>query len=224
MVRRTMAVIAVTWMLMGASSAETASQPIFRNACDASAAFFEPGGGLVVADDRTDVMNVYSPQGGKPLRPVDMYSFTGTNRWARRNFSAFEAVASLGDKFYFLTSHARDRKRGANRPYRRRFFAVRPVIVDGRQEFEQFGSTYKKLNTALSESKELSRTGVASFIMELHRELPYLSPEQRGLSLQALAAGRDGSSLLIGLRNPRLAGRSIVIPFLNPERVALGLA
>ena len=224
MVRRTMAFIAITWVLAGAPSAETASQPIFRNACDASAAFFEPGGDLVVADDRTDVMSAYSVEGGAPIRPVDMYAFTGTNRWARRNFSAFEAVAPLGDKLYFLTSHARNRKRGANRPYRRRFFAVRPVVVDGRQEFEQVGATYKKLNTALTESKELRRTGVASSIMELHRELPYLSPDQRGLSLQALAAGRDGSSLLIGLRNPRIAGRSLVIPFLNPERVALGLA
>ena len=98
------------------------------------------------------------------------------------------------------------------------------MMVDGRQEFKQVGATYKKLNTALTDSKELRRTGVASSIMELHRELPYLSPDQRGLSLQALAAGRDGSTLLIGLRNPRLGGRSIVIPFLNPERVALGLA
>ncbi|MAJ59253.1 MAG: hypothetical protein CBC48_04020 [bacterium TMED88] len=224
MVQRSIVVMAMTWILAGAPSAETASEPIFRNTCDASAAFFEPGGDLVVADDRTDVMNAYSPKGGAPLRPVDMYAFTGTNRWARRNFSAFEAVAPLGDKLYFLTSHARDRKRGANRPYRRRFFAVRPMMVDGRQEFKQVGATYKKLNTALTDSKELRRTGVASSIMELHRELPYLSPDQRGLSLQALAAGRDGSTLLIGLRNPRLGGRSIVIPFLNPERVALGLA
>ena len=224
MVRRTITVMALMWGLAGAPSAETATQPIFRNACDASAAFFEPGGDLVVADDRTDVMSAYSPEGGAPLRPVDMYAFTGTNRWARRNFSAFEAVAPLGDKLYFLTSHARERKRGANRPYRRRFFAVRPVMIDGRQEFEQVGTTYKKLNTALSESKELTRTGIARSIMELHRELPYLSPDQRGISLQALAAGRDGNSLLIGLRNPRPAGRSLVIPFLNPERVALGLA
>ena len=224
MVLKTVALVGVAWMLSAVASAEPVSNPIFRNVCDASAAFFDPHGDLVVADDRTDVMNVYSPDGGAPLRPIDMYPFTGTNRWARRDFSALEAVAPLGDKLYFLTSHARARKRGANRPYRRRFLAVRPVMVDGRQEFEPVGAAYKKLNTALSESKELSRLGIGSSIMELHRELPYLSPDRRGLSIQALAAGRDGASLLIGLRNPRRSGRAIVIPFTNPDRVALGLA
>jgi len=218
----TMVLMASVWA--GSAWAESDSLIVFRGVCDASAAFFDSKDQLVVADDRTDVVQVYGLTGGMPVGNHDMYPFTGTNRYARRNFSAFEAVAAQGEDLFFLTSHARERRSGANRPRRRVFLAVRSVEVDGVETFELVGAAYKNLHTSLSESPELKSFGIGNSIMEVYRELPHLRPDKSGILIQALAAGQDGKSLWIGLRNPRRASRAIVIPFLNPQRVVLGLA
>ena len=42
--------------------------------------------------------------------------------------------------------------------------------------------------------------------------------------MEGLAARPDGSSLLIGLRNPVANGRAVLIPFLNPREVVNGEA
>ena len=208
----------------GNAWSESDSPIVFQGVCDASAAFFDSKGQLVVADDQTDVVQVYALTGGTPVGNHDMYPYTGTNRYARRNFSAFEAVAAQGEDLFFLTSHARERRSGANRPRRRKFFAVRSVEVEGVETFQLVGAAYKNLHTSLSESPELKRFGIGNSIMDVYRELPHLRPDKSGIMMQALAAGQDGKSLWIGLRNPRRAGRAIVIPFFNPLRVVLGVA
>ena len=42
------------------------------------------------------------------------------------------------------------------------------------------------------------------------------------LNIEALAARPDGSGLLIGLRNPRLGGKALILPLLNPEALMTG--
>jgi hypothetical protein len=49
---------------------------------------------------------------------------------------------------------------------------------------------------------------------------PELAPEKQGLNIEGLAAGSDGRSVLIGLRNPLDGnGRALVVPIENPAEV-----
>lgn len=194
---------------------------IFERTCDASGAVFTLDGALLVADERTDELHTYAVTGGAPLASIDLYELTGTPRNARRNYSAFEGAARLGDKVYFVTSHAREGK-GKNRPNRRRLLAVESRRVGEAEQFEPVGLAYTNLHVDLSSRPELRSLGLAGSVMHLHRELAHLAPDKRGLAIEGLAAGRDGS-LLIGLRNPRPRSEAIVIRLLNPDHVVLGL-
>jgi hypothetical protein len=213
---------AVASLVPQAGMAADGAPIVFEQTCDASGAVFTLDGALLVADERTDELHTYAVTGGAPLASIDLYGLTGTPRNARRNYSAFEGAARLGDKVYFVTSHARESK-GKNRPNRRRLLAVESRRVGEAEQFEPIGLAYTNLHVDLSSRPELRSLGLAGSVMHLHRELAHLAPDQRGLAIEGLAAGRDGS-LLVGLRNPRPLSRAIVIPILNPERVVIGLA
>lgn len=195
----------------------------FEQTCDASALVFTLGDQLLVADDMTDVLHTYRPTGGKPFARHDLYPHTHTPRRSRRPFSAFEGAARLGDKIYFITSHAREDK-GKNRPNRRRLLALQSTQIANVENVEPTGVSYTDLKAQLSSAPELRSVALGSAIMELHRQLPYLSPKVRGLNIEGLAAGKDGQSLLVALRNPRRGGLALIVPIENPDRVILGYA
>jgi hypothetical protein len=195
----------------------------FEQICDASAVVFTLGGGLLVADERRDVLRTYATTGGKAIAAHDLYGLTGTPKRARRNFSAFEGAARLGDKIYFITSHAREEK-GKNRPNRRRLLALQSDSLLTAEKIEPTGIAYTDLRAQMSTAPELRSVALGSSIMELHRQIPYLAPQLNGLNIEGLAAGKDGTSLMLGLRGPIRGERAILIPVSNPERVILGFA
>lgn len=192
----------------------------FSEMCDASGAVFTLGGAVLVADDRSDVLLTYRATGGAPVGRTDLYDLTGTPRHSRRNYSAFEGAARLGDKIFFISSHSREEK-GKNRPNRRRLLAVQSTKIGDVEKIEPVGSAYTGLNADFSESPGLRSLGLANAIMQLHRQLPHLAPDKQGINVEGLAAGKEGG-LLIGLRNPRPRGQTIVIPLANPDRVVMG--
>jgi len=214
--------VALASVVPGVGMAADQAPIVFEGTCDASGAVFTLDGALLVADERTDELHTYAVTGGAPLSSIDLYGLTGTPRNARRNYSAFEGAARLGDRVYFVTSHAREAK-GKNRPNRRRLLAVESRRTGEAEQFEPIGVAYTNLAVDLASRPEVRSLGLAGSIMHLHRQLPHLSPDQRGLNIEGLAAGRDGS-LLIGLRNPRPRSEAIVIPILNPDRVVIGFA
>lgn len=223
--------LATAWVPAGAATAEEAAAGngndgtmiSFETTCDASALVFTLGGNLLVAEDMSDVLLTFRPTGGKPIARHDLYPLTGTPKRARRNFSAFEGAARLGDKIFFVTSHSREEK-GKNRGNRRRLLALQSTQIATAEKVEPTGTAYTGLLSSLSSSAEMRSVALGSAIMELHRQLPHLAPGKNGINIEGLAAGKDGESLLLGLRNPRRGERAIIVPILNPERVILGFA
>ncbi len=196
---------------------------VFEGVCDASAVVFTLGEQLLVADDMTDVLHSFRPTGGPAFARHDLYPHTGTPERARGNFSAFEGAARQGDKIYFVTSHARQWQ-GKNRPNRRRLLALKSKPIGKGELVEPVGIAYTNLRAKLTDAPEMRGVALGSSIMELHRQLPQLAPERLGINIEGLAGGRDGTSLLLGLRNPRRDDLALVVPITNPEHVVLGLA
>lgn len=214
----------VGWFVTGfAGGAVAADDGVieFRGACDGSAAVFLRQGALMVANDRSDVLHVYHVTGGQPKGSIDLHDHTTTSRYGTFNHSDFEGAARQGDMIYFITSHARDRK-GRNRSRWRRLIALQATPKGLGEDIQPHGKAYTDLKYQMTQSKVLRPMGIHAAIMELHKQLEHLAPEQRGLNIEGLAAGQDGQSLLMGLRNPRRGVRAMVIPLLNPDRVVIG--
>ncbi len=205
---------------VGVAAAAQAEMVTFSEACDASGLVFTAEGSLLVAEDQSDILLTYRDSGGAPIGRTDLYGLTGTPARARNNFSAFEGAARLGDKIYFITSHAREEK-GKNRPNRRRLLAVKATRTGDSETIEPVGIAYTALNADLAKSPELRALGLSNSILQLHRQLPHLAPGKQGINIEGLAAGKD-SGLLIGLRNPRPQGLTSLIPLENPDSVVLG--
>ncbi|WP_218127908.1 DUF3616 domain-containing protein [Belnapia rosea] len=134
----------------------------------------------------------------------------------RRGEADLEGAAWLGDHLYFITSHGRNSS-GERRPRRERLAAV--VVAPGpgglAVRHAEGMTRYPHLLRDLAQVPLLSAAIDVSDNPNLD-----LRPEGRGLNIEGLAAGSDGTSLLIGFRNPLTADRkAILLPLLNPAEL-----
>jgi hypothetical protein len=111
---------------------------------------------------------------------------------------------------YWISSHGRDAD-GRPDPARRRFFAT--DLAGGR--LRPAGAAYRGLLDDMLAAPELAPLGLAR--LERRR----LAPKQGGLNIEGMTARPDGA-LLLGLRSPRLEGRAVLVPLLNPDAVLDG--
>ncbi len=213
---------------------------VFRGACDASGAAALSAGIVVVADDEDSLLRIYdADRGGPPLRTVDLSSAlfppkepkkkkhdgkgkakagepdpatSGSDEKARAApESDLEAGARIGDLVFWVTSHGRNRS-GKKRQARLRFFATR---VGGEREPLRFvGRSYEGLLEDL-----LSDERYAPF--ELAEGSTRAPKDPGGLNIEGLGE-RPGGGLWLGFRNPIPAGRALVAPLLDPERILDG--
>ena len=169
--------------------------------CEASAAMALGSGRFVVADDEEEDLRVYSTGRFSGFEDVEISDLPGLN-----NTADIEGATQIGDIFYWINSHSRNR-RGQDRPERRRLFAVRidPGNVD---EPQPVGKPYITLLEDLQKDARFAKYDLAAA-----SRLP--AEQEGGLNIEGLAATRDGK-LLIGFRNPIRDGKALVVTLNNP--------
>jgi hypothetical protein len=128
-----------------------------------------------------------------------------------------EGAARIGDRIYWIGSHGRDSRGGAE-PARACFFATSIVPHRDGPRLEVAGSrAFKGLRDALLADGNLAHLGLVDAYAPDKKKGP--PPEsEAGFNIEGLAATGDGG-LLIGFRNPRPEGQAIVIPMNNPSDV-----
>lgn len=180
--------------------------------CDGSAAVAISPELFAVANDEDSVIRVYRRDRGGP--PVQVFDLTGPLGLQRKSPETdIEGAATVGDRVYWITSHARNSE-GKDRPSRRRFFATRFEIGTNRVAMHLVGQPYKDLLKDLAAAPELKRFHFAA--------ASRLAPKDRGgLNIEGLAASPD-KHLLIAFRNPVPGGRALLIPLQNPEGLIEG--
>lgn len=183
----------------------------YRGMCDASAAVALGQGRFVVADDERDVLRVYKRGQPQQVSSANLIDYLGNRKPNGKNAEAdIEGAAAIGQRIYWITSHARRGKKGEVDPHRRRFFATE--IVDGSSGLNVAAAAeapYEKLLEDL-----LADPRFAVLIAATERK-----PEDAGgLNIEGLAATPEGG-LLIGFRNPLPHGHALVVPLLNPRQV-----
>jgi hypothetical protein len=171
---------------------------------DASAGIALDDAHFVVANDEHNRLVVYRRGLPRPVHEVDLGGFLGAKKE-----TDIEGSARIGQRLYWIASHARNAK-GKVREDRQRFFAT--DIAAG-PTVHAVGAPYTRLLDDLIASPALAPLKLANAAR--------LAPELAGgFNIEGLAEGPRGS-LLIGLRNPLHEGRALLIPLLNPAELVV---
>jgi hypothetical protein len=195
--------------------------------CDASAVAAIPRGGFdvfLVANDENEQLEAHKPDGTKlnvgngDLR--NLLRFDDSARAAVMKGEAdLEGAAWLGERIYLITSHGRNSD-GERRPRREQIISLTAksdasgVTVEVPEDMHP----YQGLLDDLAKLPVLSAS-----INTTDGKVPMLAPERDGLNIEGLAAGSDGKSLLIGLRNPLTRdGHGVVVPLMNASILLSG--
>ncbi len=192
----------------------------YSGTSDASAASAAGGGMFLVADDENNALRLYRvDRPGPPVRTVRWDAHLGLDASDSDSAEAdIEGAAALGERVYWVSSHGRNSD-GEWRASRHQFFAT-TIRATGREvSIKPFGRAYHDLARDLARSPKLRGLGLAKALQPDDRKDGDLAPKKRGLNIEALAAGADGRSLLIGFRNPRPGGRALLVPLRNPAAV-----
>lgn len=200
-----------------ASTPRLGAHRMFVGMCDASGAVPLGRDALLVADDEDNVLRVYdADRGGLPLHQVDVSQWLGLEAQASSRKAEkppetdIEAATRLADLAFWLTSHGRSSS-GKFRPERLRLFATR--VADGDFQLDWVGSYEGLLSDLLGEPR------LARFELTAASERAPKDPG--GLNIEGMTARAEGG-VWIGFRNPVPAGRALLVPLLNPEKLVTG--
>jgi Protein of unknown function (DUF3616) len=193
--------------------------------CDASAAVALGNGRFVVADDECDVLRVYRRGVEKEVGHLDLAAYlrngkAGANPGGRcggepggnKHEADIEGAARIGERIYWIGSHARKGKSGKVDPHRHRLFATDIVGSAGAR-------TVRAAAGAPHESLLAELVADPRFAVLAAAAAAPIGPEvDGGFNIEGLAATVDGG-LLIGFRNPVPDRRALVVPLRNPAAV-----
>lgn len=186
---------------------------LYRSLCDASAGVALDMQHFVIADDesKSDSLTIFRRDKAEPLSSKSFDKFLDTPKGKEADI---EGSAMIGDRIYWITSHARNKK-GEPAPERHRLFAT--VVKPGDPPtLEPVGIPYKDLLQAMLDSELL-----VPYRLE---EASKLAPKSAdSLNIEGLAATADGG-LLIGFRSPIRNGKALVLPLTNPQSLVEGKA
>jgi hypothetical protein len=183
----------------------------FEGACDASGAIPLDAAHFLLADDEDNVLRVYDAErGGSPTRTFDLSA-----RVAPADPDAevdLEAATRVGDRGYFISSHARKRS-GKLDPNRFVFFAV-DLGADASATVTVAGKPATSLLDDLERMREVSGYGLGAGRTR--------APLTEGaVNIEGMTAAVDGT-LWIGFRSPLPEGKAILVKLLNAEEVLKG--
>jgi hypothetical protein len=189
-----------------------------KGTCDGSAAVWIDGDSFVDANDEDPVLRIYSATDGRllPEMSLDLSTTLGVGT---EDEPDIEGGARIGDRIYWITSHALDGD-GVIRPERHRLFATEVTRIGGKPRLAPVGRTYFGLLKAIAKAaKDMSDLA----LLDLPAKAKVAPETAGGFNIEALAAGPD-QSLFIGFRSPIQAagenlGKALVLPLLNPAVV-----
>lgn len=202
---------ALSCMLAAALPGQPFAQDIssYRGACDASAAVALDAEHFAVGNDENNVLHVYRRGRPQPVGALDLSKFLGLRGDAEADI---EDAAPVGQRIYWITSHARN-SRGKADASRHRFFATE-MLPGQPPSLRPLGVPYTRLLHDLAASDALKPFRLA--------DASRLTAEaEGGFNIEGLAATPEGK-LLIGLRNPLPQRRALVVPLENPAELIEG--
>jgi Protein of unknown function (DUF3616) len=185
---------------------------IYSGAVDGSAGVALDNSFFVAASDEDNILRIYDSQAaGLPLQQLDVSSFLGAEPASPE--ADIEGAARVGNRIYWITSHARN-KDGDVSASRQRFFATDILTNASVPELVPAGKPCKTLLNDLAAAVQFK----GFTLVEAAKRLP---EDVDGLNIEGLAATSAGH-LLIGFRNPVPGGRALIVPLLNPDAVIEG--
>ena len=185
----------------------------YTGMCDASAAVSIGHGRFVVADDELDVLRVYQKSASAPVASLDLIDYLRNRKGTNKNHEGdLEGAAAIGDRIYWISSHALKGKDKSVDPHRMRFFAT--SITGAANAASVAPVADAPYETLLADLLADPRFAVLAEASKYGAE----NGNPDGLNIEGLAAMPDGA-LLIGFRNPQPENKALVVPLLNPREV-----
>lgn len=221
-------------MTSSLATAQAADQiATYRGACDGSAGVALDQNFFAVADDDSNVLNVYRVGQAVAVQelPLDAFLEAPTKKKLGPDGKPvfkeadLEGAARIDDRIYWIASHARDSK-GEAEPARSRLFTTRIVQHADGPRLERIGSAaYKNLREDMFDAakqaekpkQELLKLLSDAYAPGKEKDGP-IPESENGFNIEGLAATPDGR-LLIGFRNPRPGNKAVVIALNNPSKV-----
>ncbi|OYW17872.1 MAG: hypothetical protein B7Z52_06005 [Burkholderiales bacterium 12-64-5] len=201
-----------------ASAAAAPQVDTYLGLCDASAAIALDATHFVVGEDEHDVLVTYRFGRPEPIARLDLVDVLGNRRKNGKPREAdIEGAARIGSRIYWIASHSRDGG-GDAEPTRQRLFATEIAPGAGVPALAPAGRPYTGLLRDLL-AAALQPGALAALDLAQAARQPPESPG--GLNIEGLAAAPDGS-LLIAFRNPRPAGRALLLPLTNAAALVRG--
>ncbi len=230
--RRKLLIITVVLTVGSALHLPAAAQQVYEGVCDASAAIAVDATHFLVAEDENDVLWIY--RNDKPSnKPIGGgFDLSSRLRTDLKRESDIEGAARVGDFIYWITSHGRNRK-GKLRENRNRLFATKIAGAPANLRLMWVGRydhLIRDMLTPIAWANPDAPMTVQTIKLLERATQPHeknarkLAPKDQGLNIEALAALPNGSGLLIGLRNPRLGGKALILPLMNPAALTTGKA
>jgi hypothetical protein len=188
-----------------AAAPSVAGAVTFTGRCDGSAVFAIDATHIAVASDEAseesgrNQIAVYGIDGGVPQATYSLNDFLQIEK--KNKEADLEAAAAVGDRVYWIGSHARN-KEGKERPARLQLFAT--TFAGGK--YQPVGKPFHGLIPAFASVPQLAGAADKS------------GEDEGGLNIEGLAATPDGG-LLIGFRNPVPGGKALLVPLTNPGEV-----
>jgi Protein of unknown function (DUF3616) len=190
-----------------------AKDVVFTGMCDASGAVTLTGGRFAVADDEDSILRVYdATRGGAPLVTADLSGDLHLPHKKKTPETDLEAATRIGDHAFWITSHGRNSK-GKKQESRLRLFAT--TLPERGKTVHVAGQPYTRLLDDL-----LAAPALARFDLRAAETRPPKEPG--GLNIEGMTARPDGTSVILGFRNPVPEGRAIFLPILNPREMIAG--
>lgn len=194
----------------------------YRQTCDGSGAVALDFDHFLDLNDENQGARIY--RRGADAVPVQEVDLSGALGLAAGDEGDLEDVAQFGGRLYIISSHGRNTS-GALRPVRYRFGAVDVTGAPPAVTLTPAGSTTQLLQGMLAAANWDTPNTAVIAALEASSQLgtqtaAQLAPENQGTNIEGLAA--RGTEVLIGFRNPRPAGRAIVVRLANPSAVIAG--
>ena len=214
-----------TVTIFGVATAQAIDITTYRGACDGSAAVALDRDRFAVADDDSNVLNVYRTGQEAAILELNLDQFLEAPKKKKPGPDGkpvfkeadIEGAARVGDRIYWIGSHGRDSDGNAE-PGRSRLFATRIVSDPDGPRLEPIKpGAYTALRENMFDDPKLKPLKLSEAFASGEKNGP--APEAKnGFNIEGLAATPEGG-LLIGFRNPRPGKQAIVIPLNNPADV-----
>ena len=195
-------------------------QTILPETCDASAVLRLANGDLLIGDDESNVLRRYDEH-SNIVSETDLSPFIGDDE------ADIEGVAVLGELAFWITSHGRNRK-GKLKQSRYRLFATSIPGNEPNSQARFVGQTTMLAGAMVDPERWSDPKTYGPLITQLRqateltvRKVKRLAPKRAGLNIEGLTRAHDGG-LLMGLRNPLIEGKAVVLRLQNPQAVLNG--